>query len=54
MKILSLVLLTVFIQSAVAQIKIVPVDMDEAFKTGPEVFRRDATQLWKKNILEKF
>ena len=28
--------------------------MDEAFKTGPEVFRQYATQLWKKNILEKF
>jgi hypothetical protein len=28
--------------------------MDEAFKTGPEVFRQYAAQLWKKNILEKW
>jgi len=26
--------------------------MDEAFKTGPEVFRQYAIQLWKKNLLE--
>jgi len=28
--------------------------MDEAFKAGPEVFRQYASQLWKKNILEKW
>lgn len=28
--------------------------MDEAFKTGPGIFREYAVQLWKKNIMEKW